>query len=67
MIFSEYMMSSSRKKENDYSGNSISKSTKDRYDYNKRLLQDFQDYYKLKLRLGNFDDKIYNKFFKILH
>ena len=50
--------------ENDYSGNSISKSTKDRYDYNKRLLQDFQDYYKLKLRLGNFDDKIYNKFLK---
>ena len=24
----------------------------------------FQDYYKLKLRLGNFDDKIYNKFLK---
>lgn len=53
-----------QEKENDYSGNSISKSTKDRYDYNKRLLQDFQDYYKLKLRLGNFDDKIYNKFLK---
>ena len=27
-------------------------------------MQDFQDYYKLKLSLGNFDDKIYNKFLK---
>lgn len=59
-IYDEFI----QEKENDYSGNSISKSTKDRYDYNKRLLQDFQDYYKLKLRLGNFDDKIYNKFLK---
>ena len=59
-IYDEFI----EEKENDYSGNSISKSTKDRYDYNKRLLQDFQDYYKLKLRLGNFDDKIYNKFLK---
>ena len=59
-IYDEFI----QEKENDYSGNSISKSTKDRYDYNKKLLQDFQDYYKLKLRLGNFDDKIYNKFLK---
>jgi len=59
-IYGEFI----QEKENDYSGNSISKSTKDRYDYNKRLLQDFQDYYKLKLSLGNFDDKIYNKFLK---
>ena len=59
-IYDEFI----QEKENDYSGNSISKSTKDRYDYNKRLLQDFQDYYKLKLSLGNFDDKIYNKFLK---
>lgn len=59
-IYDEFI----QEKENDYSGNSISKSTKDRYDYNKRLLQDFQDYYKLKLRLGNFNDKIYNKFLK---
>lgn len=59
-IYDEFI----QEKENDYSGNFISKSTKDRYDYNKRLLQDFQDYYKLKLRLGNFDDKIYNKFLK---
>ena len=59
-IYDEFI----QEKENDYSGNSISKSTKDRYDYNKRLLQDFQDYYKVKLRLGNFDDKIYNKFLK---
>ena len=59
-IYDEFI----QEKENDYSGNSISKSTKDRYDYNKKLLQDFQDYYKLKLSLGNFDDKIYNKFLK---
>ena len=59
-IYDEFI----QEKENDYSGNSISKSTKDRYDYNKRLLQDYQDYYKLKLRLGNFNDKIYNKFLK---
>lgn len=59
-IYDEFI----QEKENDYSGNSISKSTKDRYDYNKRLLQDFQDFYKLKLRLGNFNDKIYNKFLK---
>lgn len=59
-IYNEFI----QEKENDYSGNSISKSTKDRYDYNKRLLQDFQDFYKLKLRLGNFNDKIYNKFLK---
>lgn len=51
-------------KENDYTGNSISKSTKSRYGYNRKLLQDFQNECKIKLILGNFDEKIYNKFLK---
>ncbi|UTX48925.1 tyrosine-type recombinase/integrase [Chryseobacterium sp. MA9] len=59
-IYNEFL----EEKENDYSGNSISKSTKDRYDYNKRLLEEFQEKYKLKFTLGNFDEKIYNKFLK---
>ncbi|MBT2623772.1 tyrosine-type recombinase/integrase [Chryseobacterium sp. ISL-6] len=59
-IYEEFI----QEKENDYSGNSISKSTKDRYEYNKKLLEDFQAQYKLKFTLGNFDEKIYNKFLK---
>ncbi|SUX43988.1 MULTISPECIES: tyrosine-type recombinase/integrase [Chryseobacterium] len=59
-IYDEFI----QEKENDYTGNSISKSTKDRYDYNKKLLQDFQDKLKIKLTLGNFDEKTYNKFLK---
>ncbi|EHM7982833.1 tyrosine-type recombinase/integrase [Elizabethkingia anophelis] len=59
-IYDEFI----QEKENDYSGNSISKSTKDRYDYNKRLLEGFQKDYKLKLSLGNFNEKVYNKFLK---
>ncbi|UCA60236.1 site-specific integrase [Chryseobacterium rhizoplanae] len=59
-IYDEFL----EEKENDYSGNSISKSTKDRYDYNKKLLEEFQEKYKLKFTLGNFDEKMYNKFLK---
>ena len=59
-IYDEFV----QEKENDYSGKGISKSTKSRYDYNKKLLENFQEEYKLKLSLGNFDEKIYNKFLK---
>lgn len=59
-IYDEFI----EEKENDYSGNSISKSTKSRYEYNKKLLQDFQTDYKIKLTLGNLNEKIYNKFLK---
>lgn len=59
-IYDEFI----EEKENDYTGNSISKSTKNRYEYNKKLLLDFQDSSKIKLTLGNFDEKVYNKFLK---
>lgn len=59
-IYDEFI----EEKENDYSGNSITASTKKRYEYNKKLLEDFQTDYKIKLSLGNFDDKTYNKFLK---
>ncbi|WP_434981061.1 tyrosine-type recombinase/integrase [Daejeonia sp. YH14] len=51
-------------KANDYTGKGISKSTKTRYTFNKNLLFEFQNYYKLKISLGNFNEKIYNKFLK---
>ena len=51
-------------KSNDYTGKGISKSTKTRYTFNKNLLFEFQNYYKLKISLGNFNEKIYNKFLK---
>ena len=51
-------------KENDYTGNSISISTLKRYKCNKTLLEDFQKDYKVKITLGNFDEKLYNKFLK---
>lgn len=51
-------------KENDYTGSSISKSTKNRYSYNKKLLEEFQSDFKIKLSLGNFNEKVYNKFLK---
>ena len=51
-------------KENDYTGNAISNSTLKRYKCNKTLLEDFQKEYKIKVTLGKFDDKIYNKFLK---
>lgn len=59
-IYDEFI----EEKASDYSGNSISKSTRNRYDYNKRLLKEFQVANKLKLNLGNFDEKIFNKFLK---
>ncbi|SKB94344.1 Site-specific recombinase XerD [Soonwooa buanensis] len=51
-------------KENDYTGNSISNSTLKRYKCNKNLLEDFESNYKVKITLGKFDDKLYNKFLK---
>ena len=49
---------------NDYTGKGISKSTKTRYEYNKNLLLEFQNYSKIKITLGNFNVKIYNQFIK---
>lgn len=51
-------------KENDYTGNSISNSTLKRYKCNKNLLEDFESNCKVKITLGKFDDKLYNKFLK---
>jgi integrase len=51
-------------KENDYTGNSISNSTLKRYKCNKNLLEDFESNCKVKMSLGKFDDKLYNKFLK---
>jgi len=51
-------------KENDYTGNSISNSTLKRYKCNKNLLEDFESNCKVKITLGKFDNKLYNKFLK---
>ncbi|WBV54727.1 tyrosine-type recombinase/integrase [Chryseobacterium daecheongense] len=51
-------------KENDYTGNSISNSTLKRYKCNKNLLEDFESNCKVKISLGKFDDKLYNRFLK---
>lgn len=51
-------------KENDYTGNSISNSTLKRYKCNKNLLEDFESNSKVKISLGKFDNKLYNKFLK---
>lgn len=51
-------------KENDYTGNSISNSTLKRYKCNKNLLEDFESNSKVKITLGKFDNKLYNKFLK---
>ena len=51
-------------KENDYTGNSISNSTLERYKCNKNLLEDFESNSKVKISLGKFDNKLYNKFLK---
>lgn len=59
-IYDEFIV----EKENDYSGKSISLSTKKRYEYNRKLLIDFQKSNNIKLTLGNFDEKTYNKFLK---
>lgn len=59
-IYDEFL----EEKENDYTGNSISKSTQKRYQYNKKLLLEFQNDSKIKLSLGKFDEKVYNKFLK---
>lgn len=49
---------------NDYTGKGISKSTKTRYEYNRNLLSEFQNYSKIKITLGNFNVKTYNEFIK---
>ncbi|MDF2932892.1 MAG: integrase [Chryseobacterium sp.] len=51
-------------KENDYTGNSISNSTLKRYKCNKNLLEDFESNCRVKITVGKFDDKLYNKFLK---
>jgi len=51
-------------KENDYTGNSISNSTLKRYKCNKNLLEDFKTNSRVKISLGKFDNKLYNKFLK---
>jgi len=51
-------------KSNDYTGKGISKSTKTRYEHNKNLLLEFQNYSKIKITLGSFNEKIYNNFLK---
>lgn len=51
-------------KENNYTGNSISNSTLKRYKCNKNLLEDFESNCKVKITLGKFDDKLYNRFLK---
>ncbi len=51
-------------KATDYTGKGISKSTKTRYEYNKNLLLEFQNYSKIKITLGSFNEKTYNKFLK---
>ncbi|KQT20290.1 integrase [Chryseobacterium sp. Leaf404] len=59
-IYQEFL----NEKENDYTGNSISNSTLKRYKCNKNLLEDFERYSKVKISLGKFDNKLYNKFLK---
>ena len=51
-------------KYNDYTGKGISKSTKTRYEYNKNLLEEFQNFEKIKITLGNLNEKVYNNFLK---
>lgn len=59
-IYDEFL----KYRKNDYSGNSISESTLNRYRYSKTLLQDFNNDYKVKLSLENFDEKVFNLFLK---
>lgn len=59
-IYQEFL----EEKENDYTGNSISNSTLKRYKCNKNLLEDFESNCKVKITLGKFDDKLYNRFLK---
>ncbi len=59
-IYDEFL----EERENDCSGNSISPTTVKRYRYNEKLLEEFQDNYKVKISLGASNDKLYNKFLK---
>lgn len=59
-IYQEFL----KEKENDYTGKSISNSTLKRYKCNLNLLLEFQRDYKVKITLGKFDEKVFNKFLK---
>lgn len=59
-IYEEFI----NEKENDYSGNSISNSTLQRYRYNKTLLEEFETKTLNKLSFSKFNDTTYNKFLK---
>ncbi len=59
-IYDEFL----EERENDYTGSSISKTTLKRYSYNRKLLFKFQEDCKIKISLGSFNDKTYNKFLK---
>lgn len=59
-IYQEFL----KEKENDYTGNSISNSTLKRYKCNLNLLLEFQRDYKVKITLGRFDEKVFNRFLK---
>lgn len=59
-IYQEFL----KEKENDYTGNSISNSTLKRYKCNLNLLLEFQRDYKVKITLGKFDEKVFNKLLK---
>ncbi|HLS11825.1 MAG TPA: tyrosine-type recombinase/integrase [Flavobacteriaceae bacterium] len=59
-IYDEFL----EERENDYTGNAISESTLKRYKYNKKLLEEFNKDWKIKLSLSNFNEKVYNRFIK---
>lgn len=59
-IYQEFL----KEKENDYTGKSISNSTLKRYKCNLNLLLEFQRDYKVKITLGKFDEKVFNKLLK---
>jgi len=59
-IYQEFL----KEKENDFTGKSISNSTLKRYKCNLNLLIEFQKDYKVKITLGKFDEKVFNKLLK---
>ena len=59
-IYQEFL----KEKENDFTGKSISNSTLKRYKCNLNLLLEFQRDYKVKITLGKFDEKVFNKLLK---
>lgn len=59
-IYDEFL----EERENDYTGNAISKSTLKRYKCNRNLLEEFNNDWKIKLSLSHFNEKVYNQFIK---